>query len=210
MTHAKAFCLSLALIGIFSTWSEAADKANPDWPCVQRKVPTISPAMMWSGPEISTDALKAWRNDKKVTGLVPRLAARRTDLEEADKIVTRFAAEIEQPARSGTLTLLFAGVLDRINAERRKIMDGIERFTRKQRKLSESVNKIREDLAASLRIESPSDADLKARRALEQKLTWQSRIYEERERSLRYVCESPVILEQRAFAIARSIMNHLE
>ena len=36
-------------------------------------------------------------------------------------------------------------------------------------------------------------------------LDWDMRIYEERERSLTYVCEVPVLYEQRAFAIAKLI-----
>jgi hypothetical protein len=34
-------------------------------------------------------------------------------------------------------------------------------------------------------------------------------VFDERKQSLTYVCESPVILEKRAFAIARAIMRHL-
>ncbi len=46
--------------------------------------------------------------------------------------------------------------------------------------------------------------------ALEKQLLWDTRIFDEREQSLRYVCEAPVLLEQRLFALARAIMAHLE
>ena len=41
-------------------------------------------------------------------------------------------------------------------------------------------------------------------------LRWDTRIYDERQAALTYVCESPVLIEQRAFALAREIRNHLE
>lgn len=200
-----SLALALAVVG-----ASAADKADPDWPCIQRKVPAISPAMMWAGPEITGKTLAAWRDDPEVAGLVPRLAARRTDLDETDKLIEDFASKVPAGQRSRRMTLLFAGVLDQINTERRRIMDGIERYTRKQRALADSVTQTRDALVAAERQTEPSQEQLKERRDLEQKLAWQSRIYEERERSLTYVCESPVLLEQRAFALARTIANHLE
>jgi len=42
---------------------------------------------------------------------------------------------------------------------------------------------------------------------LEEQLKWQVRIHEDRENSLGYICETPVILEQRAFSIGRDIQN---
>ena len=54
-------------------------------------------------------------------------------------------------------------------------------------------------------------AEQQTRRAeLEEQILWDSRIYDERERSLTYICEQPVLLEQRIFALAREIMNHLD
>lgn len=188
----------------------AADTATPDWPCIQRKVPTISAAMMWGGPQIDEAALTAWRKDKDVARLVPRLAARRTALADAEKLVAGFASPLVGSDKSQRLTLLFAGVLDRINIERRRIMAGIERFTRKQRALADSISETRKALADVLAVADPDEKQVARRRELEQTLAWQSRIYEERERSLKYVCESPVLLEQRAFAIARLIMNYLD
>ena len=45
--------------------------------------------------------------------------------------------------------------------------------------------------------------------ALTEKLQWDRRIYRERDQSLTYVCEVPVLLEQRLFALARHIQSHL-
>jgi hypothetical protein len=40
--------------------------------------------------------------------------------------------------------------------------------------------------------------------------SWDMRLYEDRRDSLTYLCEQPVLLEQRAFALARAIAGHLE
>lgn len=203
-----AFCtLALVLAG---PDARGAEKKDADWPCVQRKVPAISAGMIWAGPAIGDGASAAWRADEAVARLTPRLAARRTDLEEAEKLISEFSSGLDPAMRSGRLTLLFAGVLESINSERQQIMTGIERYTRKQRVLAVAVRKIRDELKEVLSIAEPGEAEKKKRRELENNLNWQSRIHEEREQSLQYVCESPVLLEQRAFAIARAIMTHLQ
>jgi len=202
------FCtLALVLAG---PDARGADKRDVDWPCVQRKLPTISAGMIWAGPAIGDGAAAAWRADEAVALLVPRLAVRRTGLEEAERLISDFASGLDPAMRPGQLTLLFAGVLESINSERQQIMAGIERYTRKQRTLAGNVRKRRDELNELLKITEPGEADKEKRRELENKLAWQSRIHDEREQSLQFVCESPVLLEQRAFAIARAIMNHLQ
>ena len=203
-----AFC-TLALLRAGPD-ARGADKSDVDWPCVQRKMPTISAGMIWAGPAIGDGATAAWRADVAMARLVPRLAARRTGLEEAERLISDFASGLDPAVRPGRLTLLFAGVLESINSERQQIMAGIERYTRKQRALAGMVRKIRDELNEVLEIDEPGKAEKEKRRELENKLAWQSRIHDEREQSLQFVCESPVLLEQRAFAIARAIMNHLQ
>ena len=92
--------------------ARAADPRYPDWPCVQAKVPELSVVAMWAGPPLD-NAAKDWEAESKVKDLIPRLAARRVPLAEAEKSVTEFvtgsAAEREQKAK-----LLFAGLFDRL------------------------------------------------------------------------------------------------
>lgn len=206
------FCIPCCAIFLMlgSPHARGADQSDPDWPCVQRKVPTISAGMIWAGPPIDEKVISAWSADETISRLVPRLAARRTELEEAGTLIKTFASGLSPSARGNQLTLLFTGVLTTINSERRQIMAGIERYTRKQRELAQTVRGTRDKLNAVLKIANLSNADKKRRRELEEALNWQSRIHDERVKSLKFVCESPVLLEQRAFAIARTIMNHLE
>ena len=76
-----------------------------------------------------------------MSALVPKLAARRTPLEDAQKAITEFLAG-PRPTRPPTGKLLFAGLFDTLNAQRSSVMNGLERVTRKQR---EAADKIRSD-----------------------------------------------------------------
>ena len=57
--------------------------------------------------------------------------------------------------------------------------------------------------------DSPEAADTRETKELEEKLNWDTRIFEERSHSLAYVCETPVLLEQRVFEIGRQIQERL-
>lgn len=188
----------------------AAENSDQNWPCVQRKIPALSAGMMWVGPAIDDAARALWRNDTQLSALAVRLSARRTALEDAQKLIETYVASIDPDHKTKYLTALFAGVLEQINKERQQILAGIEKYTRKQKALADNIRKTRVQFAEALKVKAVSEEDKQARRNLEQKLSWQSRIHEEREKSLIFVCESPVILEQRAFAIAREIANQLE
>jgi hypothetical protein len=80
---AMAVAVELALRGT----SLAADPRFPDWPCSQIKVPEISVAAVWAGPSID-DVGNAWEEDATMKDLVARLAARRTPLDDAQKVIS--------------------------------------------------------------------------------------------------------------------------
>ena len=41
-------------------------------------------------------------------------------------------------------------------------------------------------------------------------MTWDTRIFEERRKTIGYACEVPVLIEQRLFALARMIEQSIE
>jgi len=186
--------------------SSAAFAAPADlWPCIQPKVATLAAAQMWAGP--SLDNLN-WRDDKQVSELVPVLAARRTSIEEAEKMIGQFA-EQAGPDKKTRLTMLFAGVYDQINTRRSRILSGIERYSEHQIDLSQRIKE--ESLKVAQAKKAAGTDDDKAKAAdMEKQLLWDTRIYDARSQAVTAVCESPVILEQRAFAIARAIQNVME
>ena len=180
---------------------------DADWPCVQRKVPEISAGMVWAGPPIGDADRAAWRADPAIAEIVQRLAARSLAVEAAEAAVAEFAAAAGAD-KDRALTLLFAGILDTINGERADILAGIERYAKRQRALAEKLELQAAELDA---LPVDGSAEQQARRAeLAEMQTWDTRIFEDRERSLSYVCEQPVRLEQRVFALARTILAHLD
>lgn len=183
----------------------AADPRYPDWPCVQAKVPEISLAAVWAGPALD-DAAGQWKSDPKVSAAVPKLAARRTPLEEAEKAIVEFLAE--SPAdKASRGKLLFAGLFDTLNAQRSSVMNGLERVTRKQR---EAADKIRSSKLAMQELQGASPPDQKKIDELSNQLIWEARIFEDRQRVIKFVCEVPTAIDQRLFALGRVIQQEME
>jgi hypothetical protein len=181
----------------------AADPRFPDWPCVQIKVPEISVAAVWAGPPIEDVGTK-WQEDPSVAELVPRLAARRTPLEEAEKRIADFL--VDPATREQRGKLLFAGLFATLARERAEVMDGIERFSRKQKGV---VDKIRTKTAELHRLQDAHAEESKID-DLANQLDWDIRVYEDEKKTVSYVCEVPQLIERRLFALSRMIQQALE
>ena len=185
--------------------SQAADPRYPDWPCVQAKVPEISVAAIWAGPPID-DAEKTWESDARVKELVLRLAPRRVPIEDAQRRIAEFiagsAAEREQKGK-----LLFAGLLDRLNRERTEVMDGIERLGHRLRDVAENI---RTDISEVQKLQNAANQDQNKLQELLNRVEWNTRIFEDRRKTMRYVCEVPTLIEQRLFALSRAVQQAIE
>ena len=197
-------CLLLAVAGS-PELCFAADPRYPDWPCAQAKVPDVSLAAVWAGPPLD-DVADKWKNDAKVSALLPRLAARRTPLDEAQKAITEFlAGSAAEKIEMGKL--LFAGLFDTLNAQRSSVMSGLERVTRKQR---QAADKIRTDTLALQALQDASPPDQAKIEELGNQLVWETRIFEDRQRVIKFVCEVPTAIDQRLFALGRMIQQEIE
>lgn len=196
---------ALLAAGLAAMGPAAAAEEDADWPCAQRLVPEISAGMVWAGPPVGEAG--SWQDDAEIADLASELSDRRMPLSDAEARVDKFAETLGAD-KDHRLTLLFAGILDKINADRSTIVNGIKRYTRRQRALAA---RIEEGLAELDSLPSGGTSEQQARRQdLQERNTWDSRIYEEREKSLKYLCDTPVVLEQRVFALARAIQNHLD
>lgn len=183
----------------------AADPRNPDWPCPQIKVPEMSIAAAWSGPSIDGVG-RAWETDARVKELVARLALRRVPLEEAERDIAEFLTG-DAAARAEKAKLLFAGLFDTMNAQRADVMSGIERFTRRQR---EFADRIRDNTRQLRELEDAAPRDQAKIDEISNQIAWDTRIFEDRRKSTRYVCEVPTTIERRLFALGRAIQQALE
>ena len=196
--------LLLALCG-WPTLSFAADPRNPNWPCAQAKVPEVSLAAVWTGPPLD-DVADKWKTDDKVSALVPRLAARRTPLDDAKKAIDDFlAGAAADKATKGKM--LFAGLFETLNAQRASVMGGLERVTRKQR---EAADKVRSDTIALQALQDDPSRDQAKLDELGNQLIWETRIFEDRQRVIKFVCEVPTAIDQRLFALGRAIQQDIE
>ena len=197
---------ALVMIGAFAvSAAHAADPRYPDWPCVQAKVPELSPAAVWAGPPLD-DAAKAWANDPKIKDLVPRLAARRVPAEDAQKSIAEFmTGSAAERAEKGKL--LFAGVFERLNAERGEVMTGIERLARRQKDMADKIRESVIELHKVQDMPAPEPAKLEE---LSRQVEWSTRIFEDRRKTVRFVCEVPVLIEQRLGTLARAIQQGME
>jgi len=204
----KSFFL-IGMLGMVaaSTGIEAATFDDPTWPCVQRKVSQLSIGQMWTGEILEPEQIAA--ADEKLDVLAAALAVRRTSLEEAEQLVDDFAKAAGED-KAEKITLLFALVFERIDSERAELIGGIGRYAGKQAGLAERISKQGEELAKLEAKEDKSNDEFDRLEEIADQVDWDTRIFDERQQSLIYVCETPILLEKRAFALARMMMNHLD
>lgn len=196
-----AVAITFSLVASSPSWAAASG----DWPCIQRKVPQISLPAVWT-MEPPGEAAAKLKGTQEITNLVSYLAARRVPLEEAEKAIGDFAARTGSN-KATKLGALFLSLFDKLNAERSDVIAGIERYGRKQVQLADNLRKEQEVLVAK-RTEAKADAG--EMQDLTDQLIWNTRIFEERRKSLTYVCEVPVIIEQRLFDLAKKIQAQVK
>jgi hypothetical protein len=189
------------VLGLTSAAAQPAGRAREqgDWPCRQVKVATIALASVWSGPPI--DTAQDWRGDAELSALVTRVAERRTALEEAQASIADYAKRLGKD-RDAKLTLLMAGIFDRLNHERADVIAGLERYGHKQKDMAERV---KSEVEALNTAQSETNGDRQKIDDLSNRVQWDTRVFEDRRRALTYVCETPVLIEQRLGALARTI-----
>lgn len=174
---------------------------DPDWPCIQRRQPQLSVAQVWAGP-VPDDRTAELTDDPAIQRLAQVIALRRTPLEDANAMIADFATD----ADNAKLSALFVATFDHIQTTRDRVMAGITRYAHKQAALNSDIEKKRHEFN---RLMQQQEKDFDAIDALEMDIDWSTRIFQDRQQALTYVCETPVILEQRAFAIGRAIGAHL-
>jgi hypothetical protein len=183
---------------------QKSDLTERNWPCHQILVGQLSVAAVWSGPSIEG---LAWRNDQAVADIVSTLAARRTPLEAAERAIEDFA-QSQGASKTKKLVAVFAGLFETLNDERTQVIAGLLRFGAKQKELA---GKIRAENALSR--EAPGKeprASGQGEETVARDLEWDLRVFDERHQSLTYVCETPALIEQRLFALAKVIQRRLE
>lgn len=181
----------------------AAEFDDPTWPCVQRKVANLSAGLMWPQP-IPEGGLRATIKPQ-VQELAELLVQRRVPIEDVATAVAAFV-DANKDVTDDDLGLIFQAAFVRINQSRTQLMDGISRYSLTQIDLAARIEQARVEMD---QIMAQDDPDFDRVDALEEQLDWDQRIYRDRAQSLIYVCETPVLLEKRAYAVAQVLSQHL-
>jgi len=190
-------------------------QVNSDWPCQQILVHNISVPAVWAGPSI--DGID-WRSDPQIADLVDRLAPRRLPLEEAQHDIADFAKTLGAD-KNTKLTALFAGLFHKLDDERVQLIDGLDRFGHKQKELGDKLRAETAELHEAQDKAGGMLPDIKNQSAsanapgpeasIMERLQWDMRIFQDRHKAVSFVCESPVLIEQRLFALARTIQDNM-
>jgi hypothetical protein len=175
----------------------APPSADPDWPCQQPLVPAFSAAMVWSGP--SLDDAKDWRTQPAVSALVAAIAPREIPVDTGKAIIARFLSRRQQN-RTRAIKRAFVGLVEENNGARTRVIDYIKMLAERQRGLADVISRLtaERDKAGN---DAPAD--------LVQRWTFAQRTYYETQRTLRYVCEVPALLDQRLGIYAKALQAGL-
>ncbi len=237
--QAALSCSLCALLSCSVLGSVAqAQDVDPEWPCVQRLVPDVSPAVMWPLP-VEEDMHSLWKQDAVIRPLAERLGDLPAYTEAEAAAVSNFAQSVPDEQKEAQLTLLAVGILDVTNSIRRHYISGIKRYTRQQIAIAEQIGATLNEISS---LEGTSDGspnsssnssstglptgspagtaarspDMRAsdepdprREEVMATLTWHERVYDQREHAIRSLCEQPVELEETLSDVLRDLAQYL-
>ncbi len=198
MTVSRFLFCFLVFSGFFGP-SWAADFSDPTWPCIQRKVENLSIGLMWPSPigdRMDTDS----GVEAEIRDLADSLALRRSALSGLEPRVAAFAEAHDGDAE--LLGQVFKHVFDSLSGRRTRIIRGIGEFSLSQIALSQRIDGMRVEMDAEMAKEDP---DFDRVDSLEEQLDWDQLIYTDRQQSITYLCETPILLEKRLYAVAQML-----
>jgi hypothetical protein len=178
--------------------TSAAAPADPDWPCVQRLVPSLTAGTFWPAPAATSD----WRADPRVAALVQDVTARGRSTEAGVAMLEQFVATRPGPDVSAQV---FAGLVEQINAVRGQAIERLRSINRRQRALADATSRAGAELQRL-----PADAPAAQRGEIVSRRALMLREYEEVQRTIRYSCEIPVDLEARLGRFAQVLQRGLD
>ncbi|MCP3869292.1 MAG: hypothetical protein GY703_14560 [Gammaproteobacteria bacterium] len=204
MFRSAFFLLSMLIVG----GAGAGGADSPEhWPCTQVYVPSIPAVVVWAGPQVKETA-RYWQSFPEVSRLVSRLVAPGMSLSEAENEIARFAGGQLPVQKDRMLSLLFAGILERLNADRGRLMSGILSYSRGQDERAQQLGEVLDQIAR-LEGETSEAAQLQSAK-LKESLSIGQRMFDDRESSIQYLCTRPIVVEQRLGSLARAIALHLD
>ena len=178
----------------------AGPPADPDWPCVQRLVPSLTASTLWGGHDATGD----WRANPRVAAVVAAVSPRGVSAKEGSAKLDQFVAAVANQDRPAQLALVFAGMVDETNVQRVQVIDRLRGIARRQRTLTELTSRVTAELRAL-----PADAPAAKREEIVSRRAFLIREYEDIERTIRYACEVPVQMEAKLGVLAQTLQRGL-
>ena len=199
----RALLVGVGLCGGAAAGPAAAQQQPSDWPCEQRLVPRLEAGQMWSGAAIQVPE----QPSVEMQELARRLIKPKVPIETVAPALAAFRDRLPEAERAPVLGQLFALSLDWLNDERSKLIAGIRQYARNQRVLADRIVAETREVQS---LEKTAPAEVARIGELHAAAAWDTRVFSDRQHSLRLVCEQPVLLEQRAFATARLVQDSLQ
>ena len=177
--------------------------ASPDWwPCVQRYVPALSSGIFWTG-ELAVVTVE--EIDPRFMSLAEKVTDRNLSSEQAFVAIDTFLNE-QDDNKLGAAELLVSAITEAINIQRDRVIAGIKRYSNRQQTM---LARIDEQVTKMERIKD-DESKRETLKDLQVRQKWDVRIFEEREKLSSALCEQPVVLEQKFFALGKHITAYME
>ncbi|PMR75913.1 hypothetical protein [Billgrantia endophytica] len=196
---------ALALTGVAQVEAQRAAAGPPDWPCVQRLIPDMAWGSIWAGPSLD-ELERQWWDDEEVGRVVRFATTRATPEGEGLERVREFVAAVDDDEAEERLTLLFSGLFELTNRERRRTIDSIRRTSRAQVARLDVISEMVDELEKRRGEEAADETEIER---LSEDLFWEQRTFQLRQQALPAMCELPYLLEEKLSRMTRVIMERL-
>lgn len=197
--------LLIALLAVSSAPKASNDKIK-DWPCKQRLVPELTISTYWIDGNLEEET-KGWKKNFPIRSIADDLADRDTDITKAEQIINNFSDSLKKD-HNKHLKILFRATFNEMQLQRARIINGIQALTKQQNILARDISNYAVKLNDLKQGDKPNKAQLV--QALQDERQLKVMVYDDREQLMPYVCEKPVLLEHKLYAISKAIKNNMK
>jgi hypothetical protein len=195
--HTRILLLAAGLIAVGHMAHAQYPGQDPDWPCAQRLVPTLTAGSYWNG---TVPQHTAWRDDDKLFPLVTNIVSRDTADADALAQLDSYADSIPPGQRATAYPALFGAIVDQTNDERTLLVNRIKQLGLRQRRMGDVVAKISTQVD-QVPATDPRHTDLAGERDFD------IQAFQETQHTMRYACEAPAAMERRLGVFARVLQG---
>ncbi|MFW3616750.1 hypothetical protein [Billgrantia antri] len=196
----------LTLAGVAQVEAQRAAAGPPDWPCVQRLIPELAWGTIWTGPPLD-ELEQAWWEDEEVGRVVRFATSRTTPKEQALERVRAFVESVDEEDAEQRLTLLFSGLFELTDRERKRTIERIRQASRAQLTRLETISAMVDELEERRADdEATNEAEIER---LSEGLFWEQRTFQHRQQTLPAMCDQPYLLEEELARMVRVIMARM-